>query len=476
MNSNAKAAAALAELLGIAGTDPALAAGVEFSGSDPVFPTPYLIGAAGAAALGAVGLAASQLWHLRTNRNQQVKVDVRAAAAALRSAHYLKIDGRPPKSPWDPFSGYYPVKNGRWVSIHCNFPNHRAAAMKVLGLSDDSAATRAAAEEASRRWDGVALEDAVHAAKGCAGLARTAAEWALHPHAAAVAAQPLLEIRKIGAAEPEPLAAGGRPLSGVRVLDLTRVLAGPTCARTLAEHGADVLKIAGAHLPDSGATELDTGMGKLSAFLDLRESAGIDTLRSLLREADVFSQSYRPGALAARGFSPEQAAEMRPGIVYLSLSAWGAEGPWRDRRGFDSIVQTVSGMACAQGAGSDPEKPRLMPVSANDYVGGYLMAYGAMVALARRAREGGSWLVQVSLARTGKWIVDRGFYEDFRTVPADLPAEELKNLLIETKSPAGLLQHLKPVLQLSESAPYWERPPVPLGTHPAQWPERTQAK
>jgi crotonobetainyl-CoA:carnitine CoA-transferase CaiB-like acyl-CoA transferase len=393
---------------------------------------------------------------------------VRAAAAAMRSARYLKIDGKAPKEIWDPLSGYYPVKDGRWVSIHCNFANHREAAMKVLGNPAD----RAAAEQASRGWDGLALEDAIHAAKGCAGLARTGAEWARHAHAAAVAAQSLIEIRKIGEAMPEPLPAGLRPLSGVRVLDLTRVLAGPTCARTLAEHGADVLKIAGPQLPDSGSSEFDTGIGKLQAFLDLRTPAGVETLRGLLKEGDVFSQSFRPGTLAARGFSPEQAAELRPGIVYVTLSAWGSEGPWRDRRGFDSIVQTVSGMAYAQGAGSDPLTPKLLPVSVIDYVSGYLMAYGAMVALARRAREGGSWLVRVSLARTGKWIVDRGFFEDFASLPKELDEQELKNLLVETKAPSGTIQHLRPVLQLSETPPYWERPPAPLGTHPPEWPKR----
>ena len=463
---------ALLELLALANLHEKPGEEVAFSGDDPVFPTPFRVGTAGAAALGAVGLAVSQLWFSRTKRMQGVKVDVRAAAAALRSARYLKIDGRQPKEIWDPLSGFYPAKDGRWVSIHCNFANHRDAAMQVLGNPPD----RAAAEQASRNWDGLALEDAIHAAKGCAGFARTAAEWSQHPHAAAVAAQPLLEIQKIGESEPEPLPIGKRPLSGVRVLDLTRVLAGPTCARTLAEHGADVLKITGAHLPDSGSSELDTGIGKLSAFLDLRAPAGVETLRGLLREADVFSQSYRPGALAARGFSPEQAAELRPGIVYVTLSAWGTEGPWRDRRGFDSIVQTVSGMAYAQGAGSAPGsdslKPKLMPVSAIDYVSGYLMAYGAMVALARRAREGGSWLVRVSLARTGKWIVDRGLIDDFSSVPKDLEAEELKQLLTETKAPQGMIQHLKPVLQLSETQPYWERPPVPLGTNPPEWPMR----
>ena len=451
---------ALNELLALTGLQETPGAAVEFSGADPVFPTPYLVGTAGAAVLGAVGLAVSRLWFLKTGRSQRISIDARAAAAATRSARYLKIDGKAPKEIWDPLSGYYPVKDGRWISIHCNFANHREAAMSVLGNPAD----RAAAEAASAKWAGHALEDAIHAAKGCAGLARTAEDWARHPHSAAVATQPLLQIQKISDSKPEPLPAGTRPLSGLRVLDLTRVLAGPTCARTLAEHGADVLKISGAHLSDSGASEFDTGIGKLSAHLDLRTPGGLETLRGLLREADVFSQSYRPGSLAARGFSPEQAAQLRPGIVYVTLSAWGTEGPWRERRGFDSIVQSVSGMAYAQGG----EKPKLMPVSAIDYVSGYLMALGAMTALARRATEGGSWLVRVSLARTGKWIVDRGFIEDFSSVQNP----EVKDFLIKTKSPVGEIEHLKPVLELSETPPYWERPPVPLGTHPAEWPTR----
>jgi crotonobetainyl-CoA:carnitine CoA-transferase CaiB-like acyl-CoA transferase len=452
----------VAELLGLAGLEPVPA---ELQGQDPVFPTPYRVGEAGAAALAAVGTAASRLWHLKTGRIQAVKIGVRAAAAALRSAHYLRVDGKVPKQIWDPYSGYYPVKDGRWVSIHCNFPNHREAAMGVLGHPAD----RAAAEAASRSWDGLALEDAIHAAKGCAGLARTAEEWARHPHSAAVAAQPLLRIEKIADSKPEPLPAGNRPLSGVRVLDLTRVLAGPTCARTLAEHGADVLKISGAHLPDSGAVEFDTGMGKLQAILDLRLQKDLDVLKNLIRTGDVFSQSYRPGTLAARGFSPEETARLRPGIVYATLSAWGAEGPWQDRRGFDSIVQTVSGQAYRQSSeGPEPAKPKLMPVSANDYVGGYLMAFGVMVALARRATEGGSWLVRVSLARTGKWIVDRGTVAGFSSVPAELPEKELQELLVQTRN----FTHLRPVLELSETPPFWARPPAPLGSHPAQWPDR----
>jgi crotonobetainyl-CoA:carnitine CoA-transferase CaiB-like acyl-CoA transferase len=429
-----------------------------FSGADPVLRTPYRVGAAGAAALGAAGLAAADLWRLRGGFRQEVSVDLRAAAASLRSGYYLRIDGEPPPAPWDPMSGFYPVRGGRWISIHCNFANHREAAMRVLGVAED----RAQANAASEAWDGLELEDAIHAAGGCAGLARTADEWSAHPHAAAVAAQPLLEIVKIGDAPAQPMPPGERPLAGVRVLDLTRVLAGPTCAKTLAEHGADVLKITAAHLPDSGAIELDTGIGKLAAFLDLRSSDGASTLKNLLRGSDVFSQSYRPGALAARGFSPEDIAELRPGIVCVSLNAWGQTGPWKGRRGFDSIVQTVSGMATASG---DPSKPRLMPCSAIDYVSGYLMAYGAMLALARRAREGGSWLVRVSLARTGKWIVDRGAVDASGAL-----AEEPADLTMATRSPAGLITHLKPVVQLSETPARWARPPVPLGHHRPEWP------
>lgn len=444
--------AALHELLGIAGIEGE--AGI--TGADPVLKTPYRVGTAGAAALAATGIAAARLWRLRGGRDQRVAVDLRAAAASLKSSTYLRIDGKLPAAIWDPFSLFYAVKDGRWVRFHCNYPHHRAAALGVLGAGEDvEAAKRAAAG-----WDGLELEDAIHAAGGCAALVRSAEQWAGHPHSAAVAGQPLLEIERIGDAPAMPLPKAARPLSGIRVLDLTRVLAGPTAAKTLAEHGADVLKITAAHLPDSGDIDLDTGLGKLSAQLDLREKQNVEILRRLAKEADVFAQSYRPGTLAARGFSPEQLAKLRPGIVYVSLSAWGPTGPWKARRGFDSIVQCVSGVAAVQG-GAD--SPRLLPCSAIDYVSGYLMAFGAMIALARRAKEGGSWRVRVALARTGKWIVDRGVTDASKAVEPD-------GATMETRSPAGAITHLKPVVQLSETPPFWARPPVPLGFHRPEWP------
>jgi crotonobetainyl-CoA:carnitine CoA-transferase CaiB-like acyl-CoA transferase len=260
------------------------------------------------------------------------------------------------------------------------------------------------------------------------------------------------------------------------VLDLTRVLAGPTCARTLAEHGADVLKITAAHLPNLGYQEYDTGHGKLSAQLDLRAARDVDTLRALVRDADVFSQSYRPGSLADRGFSPEALARLRPGIVVVSLSAFSHAGPWAGRRGFDTVVQTVSGITARQGElfpGAQPG-PQFYPASAIDYITGYLMAFGAGVALARRTREGGSWLVRISLAQTGRWLVGHGEVPaaELTGVPREFTPAELERWTITSDTPAGRLHHLGPVVDLSETPPRWARPTVPLGYHEPVWPPR----
>ena len=447
--------AALRELLDAAGLD----GEVEIHGDDPVLPIRYRVAAAASASLGALGLAAAKLWE----HPQRVRIDARAAAISLRSPNYLRVNFEPLPPVWDPLSGFYPVRNG-WVSIHCNFPNHRTAALRVLGTDVD----RAKAEQASRSWDGEELENTIHGAGGCAGFVRDQAAWQRHPQAQAVARQPLLEIVRIGDAPPLTPVPGARPLLRTRVLDLTRVLAGPTCAKSLSQFGADVLKISAPHLPHSGLVELDTGIGKRSAYIDLRANKGVDRLRMLVSKTHVFSQSYRPGTLAKRGFSPEDLAGLRPGIVCASLSAWGETGPWSGRRGFDSIVQAVSGIAHDNGVGG---KPRLLPVSAIDYVSGYLMAFGVCAALRRQRREGGSWLVRVSLARVGKWIVDRGALPDsaWRGLPDELPEEELRPLMGEMRAPEGHIRYLKPVIQMSETLTFWSRPPVPLGYHPPVW-------
>ena len=214
-------------------------------GDDPVFPSPWRIGRAGAASLGAVGLAISDLWRLRTGRIQSIGIDLRAAAASLRSNTYVLQNGKKPLS-WDPLAGHYKTRDGRTMFLHTNHPHHREGALRISGATS---ATREGLAEGVAKWDGLAIEEAI-AAGGCVGgLVRSRDEWNAHPHGQAIAKLPLLDIVKIGEAPAEPLPkSGDRPLAGIRTLDLTRVLAGPTSGRVLAENGAEVLHIAAPHL------------------------------------------------------------------------------------------------------------------------------------------------------------------------------------------------------------------------------------
>ena len=465
--------AALQSLLSIAGWSQDRMHYVEFNGSlDPRLPTSFKITETGTATLAALGLAVSELWERRTGRSQTVRIDTGHVTASLRSTNYLSLDGDKVSNEANPVMGIYPAKDGRWSYLHCNFPHHRAAALKVVGTPED----RQAVAQAVAKWDALELEEAIIAAGGAGGMVRSAAEWAEHPQGRAVASLPLMEIVKIGDSPPEALPDGDRPLSSFRVLDLTRVLAGPTCARNLAEHGADVLRISAPHLPFITYQEYDTGLGKLSAELDLREEKNLGLMRELVRDCDVFSQGYRPGTLAGRGLSPEELALLRPGIVCVSLSAFSHQGPWASRRGFDTAVQVVSGIAARQGElfpGSDGA-PKFYPVSAIDYLTGNLMAFGAMVALRKRAEEGGSWLVRTSLAQVGHWLQAQGelAMSDLDGVASDFDTAEIEKWSMSTKTPMGQLNHLAPVVQFSETPARWARPSVPIGYSDAAWPER----
>ena len=430
-------------------------------GTDPVFRTPWRIAEAGAAALGAVGLAASDLWRLRAGKPQAVSVDRHAAAASLRSNTYVRRNGEKPVS-WDPLTGHYSTRDGRHMFIHTNHAHHRAGALRIASAEADS---REALAAAVARWDGLALEEAIAAGNCVGGLTRSRNEWKAHPHGVAIAKLPLIDIVKIGDAPVRALPKGDRPLSDVRVLDLTRVLAGPTSGRVLAENGADVLHVVAPHLPYQTELLMDTGHGKRCTWIDLRDASGAESLKGLIRDADIFTQGYRPGTLAARGFSPEQVAALRPGIVCVSICAYGHEGPWAERRGFDSIVQNVTGLAATQGTLAEP---RNMPVQALDYIAGYLGALGAMVALARRVEQGGSWLVRVSLVQVAHWLASLGTV-DASAGMADLPEHELAPLLMESDGLLGHLRHLKPVIQFGDTPAFYAKPAEPLGTSPARW-------
>ena len=458
-----KPAEALASVWRVLGGDPAALADARVTGEEPALPGPFRVGAAAAASIGAAGLAAAEVWRARTGRRQAVTIDLRTAAVAFRSERYLRVEGRPADEVWHPVSGVYRAGDGRYILLHCNFPHHRAGVLASLGCE----ATREAFAAAVLRWDAPALEDRLAGAGLCAAMIRSPEEWRAHPHGRAVAALPLLELERIGDAPPAPIGPGARPLAGLRVLDLTRVIAGPVCGRTLAEHGADVLLLTGPHLPSIELHVIDMGRGKRSAQLDLRRAADADRLRGLLREADVFVQAYRPGALDALGFGPEAVAALRPGIVYVTLCAWGWAGPWSARRGFDSLVQSASGIAHEGGAAAGLDRPRHLPAQALDHATGYLAAAAAMQALVRRAREGGSWRVRLSLAQTGRWLDGLGRLDG--VAGPDPGVDDVADLLESSDTRWGRLRHVAPAARLAETPGRWALPAVPLGTHDAAW-------
>jgi crotonobetainyl-CoA:carnitine CoA-transferase CaiB-like acyl-CoA transferase len=434
---------------------------------DPILPTRFRVGEAAAAVLAAQAMAAADLWCLRGGRPQRIEVDVQAAAASLLSFFFLRLPGVPLPRQAPATVALYRTRDGQWVHLHGGFPHLHDGTLALLACADDPAAIA----RAVAGWDAQALEDELAARGLCGARLRSAVEWAAHPQGLALANTPLVELERIGAAPPEPLLGphasepGTRPLAGVRVLDLTRVLAGPTCARTLAEHGAEVLHVRSPRLPFIEPFVIDTNPGKRSCHLDLERAEDVEQLRALVRTAHVFSQGYRAGTLAGRGFGPEALAGLRPGIVVVSINCYGHDGPWTMRPGWEQLAQTVTGMAYEH-AGN--ETPSVVPAAVADYTTGHLAALGVLRALARRTFEGGSWHVRVSLARTAMWI------QSLPRTPADAPAigvdpTALAAWWIEMDTAWGRLQRLGPIARMSETPPRWELPPAPLGTHAPQW-------
>jgi crotonobetainyl-CoA:carnitine CoA-transferase CaiB-like acyl-CoA transferase len=436
------------------------------TGTDPVLPSSFAIGTAAQASIAAAALAAAAIWRQRTGQRQRVAVAMRHAAAEFRSERALRVNGAVPADPWDRIAGAYQCGDGRWVRLHTNFPHHRDGVLKLLRCAYD----RDAVAAALRRWDAVTFEQAAADADMVVAALRSFAEWDTHPQGQAVAAQPVVAITRLGDAPPEPLpAAADRPLAGLRVLELTRVIAGPVCGRTLAAHGADVLLLTSPTLPAIPTLVIDTGRGKRSAALDLRAPDGPAQMRELVRGADVLVQGYRPGGVAGLGFGPLEAARLRPGIVYVSLSAYGADGPWAGRRGFDSLVQTASGFNAAEAEVAGADAPKPLPAQALDHASGYLLAFGALVALHRRATQGGSWHVQVSLARTGQWLRSLGRVPDGLACP-DPTQADIADLLDDVPSGFGRLTAVRHAAAMAETPARWARPSVPLGTDTPGWP------
>lgn len=441
---------------------------VSFVGDNPVYGSPVRAEDAASGVLAAVSAMAQEFGADRGLPRQSVSVDRRAVAASLLGFLHMQVDGRPilPPSMSNPTIAIYRAGCGRFIHLHGGFPHLKDGLLRLLDCTTDETAIAAAVA----KWDAEALEDAIAFMKLCGGVLRTRDEWNAHPQGVAISSEPLVDIQKIGDADPLVVPASAkRPLNAVRVLDLTRVLAGPVCGRTLASHGAHVLRVGAAHLPTIEPFVMDTSHGKRLTTLDFGIREDAQTLQNLAAGSAIFVQGFRPGSLARHGFGPQDFAELRPGIIYVSVNCYGHTGPMSARAGWEQLAQSVTGMALAHSGDADlrEDMPGLFPAAACDYTTGYLAAFGALAALRRQQLEGGSWHVRVSLAKTATWMQDLGARD--RTKVTALSEEELSGMSETRPTPFGEMRHLRPADTLSETPPHWELPPAPPGSHEPIW-------
>ena len=445
---------------------------VSFVGDDPIVASKHRPAAASAAALAAEAVGIAAIWRMRGGGRQSITVDLRRAAVpGLRTSSHIVQNGhwlqhsRPPEET----RNFFATRDGRRIYVlrASAYPANLLGVLNLLRCRNSSEDLA----EAIGQWDGRELEEALAERKLVGALARTRAEWLAHPQGRWLSDQSPVQIERIGDSDPEPFGPAPRPLSGVRVLDMAHVLAGPVSARTLAEQGAEVLRLSAPLAPDDFRIALDTGFGKRSAFIDLNRNDGVDRVKALSSEADVFVQSFRPGSLDKRELSPRDIALIRPGIIYLSVSAYGTGGPWAKRGGFDPVGQAVSGLSIAEGSA---DRPLTAPTSTlNDYLAAYLAAAGVVAALVRRARVGGSYHVNVSLTRCSMWLQELG------QLPPDQWPDRLQDAaqipdprdidLMTTETPFGTLKHPKPIVEFSQTKARWSCGPAPLGSATPDW-------
>jgi crotonobetainyl-CoA:carnitine CoA-transferase CaiB-like acyl-CoA transferase len=467
------------------------------TGPEHTLASPFAVTAAAVASVAAATLATAELWHRRGGPLAPTSVDSRHVAVACCSERYVAVEGRDLGDVWDPIAGVYRATDG-WVRLHTNFRAHRAAALRALGLDDDADRAGVAATVAAERAHD--LEQRVYDAGGCAAALRSMAEWRASAQAQALGECPLVAVDDLGAPATGPdgwdgsdasgagrwlRGRGGeaprRPLDGVRVLDMTRVIAGPVAGRFLAAHGADVVRIDGPVREDSAVLVADTTVGKRATAVDLAAPDGRAAFAALLDRADVVLCAYRPGALGALGLDPSSLARMRPGLVVGTLSAYGGAGvgPWGERRGFDSLVQMVTGIADegrrALGGDGDGEggdagddaPPVPLPVQLLDHASGYLLAAGVLRALARGGDDGRSREVKVSLARTSCWLDALG--RDGAVAAPPLPAERPDDLAVRLRGPLGTTHHIACPGSVEGAPARWASGPVLLGHDAPTW-------
>ncbi|MFF9776970.1 CoA transferase [Streptomyces sp. NPDC013978] len=445
------------------GGDPALPSRVSTVVRDGVLDARLPVRELARTCVGVCALAAAELGARRAGLGEvpRVRVDDGAVGTAFVSERHLLVDGRAPVT-FTPLSRFWRTADG-WVRTHANYPHHRARLLSALGVSAaEVPAVEAALAERSARE----VEEAVYAAGGLAVALRTPGEWAAHEQGRAVVARPLIQHERLDTAYARvlPLLPSAEaplsPAAGIRVLDLTRVIAGPVATRTLALLGADVLRVDPPGMPEILDQHADTGFGKRSATLDL--AADPRAFEALLAEADVVVTGYRPGALDRFGLSAEALVDRRPGLIVAQLSAWGAEGPWAGRRGFDSLVQVATGIAAMEGTA---ERPGALPAQALDHGTGYLLAAAVLRALTEQAEQGYSRVVRLSLARTAAWLTD-----GIERAPGEGGAPGAPDAwLAERDSPLGRLRYALSPVSFEGGPRDWARPPGRWGADEARW-------
>ncbi|MET3767891.1 hypothetical protein ABIB15_000553 [Marisediminicola sp. UYEF4] len=409
------------------------------------------------ASIGVAGLAAAELVESVTGEAREVSVD-RALASAWFGSAVAPVGWTLP-SVWDPLARNYRAKNG-WIRLHTNAPPHRAAALTVLGaLADPSDVRRAV-----RRWDAVELETAIVDAGGCAAVMHSPREWLAHPQGAAVQREPLIDWRDGSASirGDRPDITPERPLAGLRVLDLTRVIAGPVATRFLAGLGAEVLRVDPPGWNEAAIVPNMT-LGKRAARLDARTPQGRERLRELLSTADVLVHGYRVGALEGLGLDEQTRQSVRPGLIDVSLNAYGFTGPWAARRGFDSLVQMSNGIADRGMAWAAADDPTPLPVQALDHATGYLLAAATLRAVVLRRADGVGRIVRTSLARVGAALVAGG------DLPSDRPLVARPEPTEPLQTPWGEARMLRSPLEIAGVPFAFEQPPRELGTDEARW-------
>jgi crotonobetainyl-CoA:carnitine CoA-transferase CaiB-like acyl-CoA transferase len=441
----------------------------EFDGPQARVPSPFPVATAAAAVLGFAGAAAAEIWRFRGGNKQSVGVDLGAAAASLVAHELVRRNGAPlPAENISPVTGFYHSADLRWMYLHGGLPHLARGALDLLNATDDAAAVR----DGVAKWNALALEEALAFLHLCGAAVRSETEWRSSVPGRVLGAP--IVLKKIGQAPPSRLKDSATPLGGLRVLDLSRAVAGPAATHFLASQGAEVLNVVNPRLPSLPGLDIGFAAGKRRTELDLKRPADAENLRRLARDADIFVESCRPGALAGLGFSPASLAHLAPGMISVSLSAYGAEGPWAGRRGWEETTQAATGLAAEQGAFMAARRrphrealPELIPAAVCSTITGTLAAAGVLAAVLKRIREGGIWRVQVSLAATAMWLQSLGRIDAAQVPQAWNPRDGLDQYRQICETGDGRFEFLGPVVRMSETPPL--RGSLPDCVEPPSW-------